>query len=874
MTRLLRSDIYLLVNKSSEVVLAAFKMFLNDVEHGDLRCTRLRTDCGTEYDNYRMEAYRLSKGITWEGIVPGNPQMNGKSERLGATIQRKASAMLKESGLPQKYWTEFVRTANTLRNVQPVTGRDITPFQACTGSPPDVSHLRIIGQTGFYQVVLKNTGWKKYQDRAVKGRLVGYQGKFYRMLMSDGSVSVVSNVKWIDNVPPKPTPFALNNNAADTNTGAYRKKRRLNEEIQHSEHLPPSSPTVPGERRQRKLATAVEDEANDLLNSIRVPRRTPLELADSEPTEGASPATISDDTLTATATPTPTPSLRPTTRSMTVRDPVAAPATRPSDVLRAHRDIAPDPLALLAKANPSEPYKPQTYKEAMADAYRKMHWQTAMQDEVDSLITNGTWTLVDLPSNAHTLGGKWVYKMKRGPTGEIVRHKARWVVRGFEQREGIDFNETFASVVKPISYKAIFALAAALDWELELEQMDVKTAFLYGDVEETVYVTQPTGFEVKGKKNKVCKLVKALYGLKQSPRVLYNNTLAAYLKELGFEPIAADLSVFTNGTTLVAIYVDDILIAGADKADIQRLKDKLNQKFEMTDLGACTYYLGMTVSRDRANRILRLGQTGYTEKFLADHNMLSSAPAPTPITSDKFHAAEDDFMATDTSRLNYQSAVGSLMYAMLGTRPDIAFAVSVVSRYASNPDEAHWKAVKRIFRYLSGTKDWHLVFRGALKPLSGYTDADWVGDQDTRRSTSGYVFDVGSAAISWSSKRQPTVALSSCEAEYIGQTQATKEAVWLRGLLDQLNPSAKCTQAVIIYCDNQGAIALAKNPQFHARTKHIDIQHHYVREQVTAGTVALEYVPTDQQVADGLTKALPRDKFEKFRELIGLEHRQ
>lgn len=385
----------------------------------------------------------------------------------------------------------------------------------------------------------------------------------------------------------------------------------------------------------------------------------------------------------------------------------------------------------------------------MADGYRKMEWELAMQEEVDSLIANGTWTLVDLPSNAYALGGKWVYKLKRGPAGEIVRHKARWVVRGFEQREGVDFNETFASVVKPMSYKAIFALAAALDWELE--QMDVKTAFLYGNVEETIYVTQPTGFETGGK-HKVCKLKKALYGLKQSPRVWYN-TLSAYLKELGFEPIAADFSVFTNGTTIIAIYVDDILLAGPDKAEIQGIKDKLSSHFEMTDLGPCAYYLGMTVTRDRANRIIRLGQAGYVEKFLTEHGMWESKGTPTPMGTERYQASEEDFQASEASRTEYQSAVGSLMYAMLGTRPDIAFAVSVVSRYGSNPNEAHWKAIKRIFRYLRQTVDYQLVFRGDLKPLSGYTDADWADNQDTRRSTSGYVFDVDSGAISWSSKR-------------------------------------------------------------------------------------------------------------------------
>ena len=224
----------------------------------------------------------------------------------------------------------------------------------------------------------------------------------------------------------------------------------------------------------------------------------------------------------------------------------------------------PDPLSLLVKANAPELYEPQSYKEAMADEYLRMYQELAIQEEVDSLVTNGIQTLVDLPSNVYTLGGKWVYKIKRGPQGEVVRYKARWVVYGFEQREGIDFNETFASVIKPISYKAIFTLAIALDQELE--QMNIKIAFLYGNVEETIYITQPIGFESRGK-YKVYKLKKALYGLKQSPRVQYN-TLVAFLTELGFKPITADYSVFSNGATIITIYMDDILLVGPDKQGI------------------------------------------------------------------------------------------------------------------------------------------------------------------------------------------------------------------------------------------------------------------------------------------------------------------
>ena len=297
----------------------------------------------------------------------------------------------------------------------------------------------------------------------------------------------------------------------------------------------------------------------------------------------------------------------------------------------------------------------------------------------------------------------------------------------------------------------------------------------------------------------------------------------------------------------------------------------------MTNLRPVSYYLGMKITRDRPNRVIRLSQSGYVEQVLKDHGMWEIKPVSTPMeTTSRSEKAADNYQAPAELRQKYQSAVGSLMYAMLDTRPDIAFAVSVVSRYGSNPTSTHWTAVKRIFRYLRGTVTMELTYQGNLCSLTGYTDSDWAGDHDTRRSTSGYVFNIGSGAISWSSKRQPTVALSTCEAEYIGQTQAVKEAIWLQGLLQQLalpnddrNPNAT-PHTVVIYGDNQGAIALAKNPQNHGRCKHMEIQQKFVREKITDQTIDLVYTPTDQMVADGLTKALCRDKFEAFRTAIGL----
>ena len=356
---------------------------------------------------------------------------------------------------------------------------------------------------------------------------------------------------------------------------------------------------------------------------------------------------------------------------------------------------------------------------------------------------------------------QWVYKLKRGPQGEIIRYKARWVVRGFEQEEGIDYKETFASVVKPMSYKALFAIAAALD--LEIEHMDVKTAFLYGDIDEEVYVEQP--HEMDDGSGRVCRLNKALYGLRQSPRIWYN-TLTNFLETIGFTALVADAGVFSRGHLYIAVYVDDLLIAGPSKDEIQEIKDTLSNRFEMTDLGPCTHYLGMTVTRDRRNRILRLSQRSYIETVLQDHGMWECKPVLTPLEG-RLEPAPEGHKATDEDKHWYAKAIGSLMYAMLGTRPDIAFAVSCCSRYMSNPAEPHIKAVKRIMRYLRGTINFELTFRGELEPLLGYSDSDWAGDTGTRRSTSGYIFNIGRGAISWSSKQQSVVALSTCEAEYM-----------------------------------------------------------------------------------------------------------
>lgn len=887
--------------KTKKQAFEFFLMFKKRLERAGQRIRRVRTDNGELATLGLFKEYCLQNGIIIEPTVADNPEQNGGAEIYGYDIWRKTETTLHSSGIPDEFWPEVSNTAQYLANRTPhsaLNGK--TPFFALNGVHPHIGHIRIIGSTAYN---LKPGHKKKLADRVTKGRLIGFEGDtIYRILTPEGKIIRGSNVHIKELLPDEmasPTERQmppLKRPAPDPSLDENVKRQRIQTPSQS-----PSRATSTASVRSNTSESETLDNASrttDDLDTIRVRTNSPSSASayvPRFPTTGSS-QTVDESTededsseiLSSSNLDSESSDYQPTSPTPIRQDAVQTRGywQRTVDALNDHgeldvpvppspdsssRSTTPDTdlgmWAFLAKTDTSEPLEPKTWKQAK-ESSQWNQWKQAAREEYESLVQNQTWELVDRPKDRKVLRAKWVWKMKRGAHGQIVRYKARWVVKGFEQIEGIDYLETFASVVKPMSYKAIFAIVAALDWELE--QMDVKTAFLYGLIDVEIYVEQPQGCATG--KGKVCRLRKALYGLKQAPRVWYN-TLTTFLKTLGYDPLDSDMSVFTGHGLIIAIYVDDLLIAGPDKARIQGLKTALSSHFKMTDLGPCSYYLGMEVTRDRLNRTLRLSQRGYLEKVLEQFGMQDSKPVATPMETSAKHMvrSDDHWTAKPEDRSRYQSAVGFLMYAMLGTRPDLAYAVSVVSRFASNPNEHHWSAVKRILRYIKGTLELNLVFSGKLGNLTGYSDADWAGDHDTRRSTSGYVFNVGSGAISWSSKRQPTVALSSCESEYVGQTNAIKEAIWLRRFLSQIKPDQFNTiAATVIFCDNQGAIALTKNPVFHSRTKHIDIHQHFGREKVQSGEVELTYTPTELQVADGLTKALDKSRFLRFRAAIGV----
>jgi len=525
------------------------------------------------------------------------------------------------------------------------------------------------------------------------------------------------------------------------------------------------------------------------------------------------------------------------------------------------------------RANVAFADEPRTVKTALAgeDAEK---WRIALEEEYQSLMDNKTWELTSLPHGRKAVSCKWVFRVKRTATGEVDRYKARLVARGFTQEHGIDYDETFAPVARLASIRVLLAVAAAED--MEVQQMDVKTAYLNGELDEEVYMEQPEGFAVRGSERKVCRLRKALYGLKQAGRAWYQN-LDGTLTAAGLVRCEQDQSMYVrqeNGEKLlVAVYVDDLVIASSNRKEMADIKMRLTTAYQMTDLGDIHFCLGIRIDRNRQEGWIRLSQEQYVRDILERYNMTGCKKQATPmetgmrLTSGGDQPEGDE--AGDMSRVPYASAVGSLMYAMLGTRPDLAFSVSVVSRYTSNPRHEHWAATKRIMRYLAATPTMGLTYRrGGDVVLTGYSDSDWGGDIETRRSTTGYVYMLAGGAVTWGSKRQKTVALSSTEAEYMAATQAAKEAIWLRAMLEQMGYKQEATTAIA--CDNQGALALTKHQIYHSRTKHIDIQHHYVREVVAAGKVAFDYVATEEMTADVLTKGLSRDKHMRHTGNMGL----
>lgn len=513
---------------------------------------------------------------------------------------------------------------------------------------------------------------------------------------------------------------------------------------------------------------------------------------------------------------------------------------------------------------------PNTLEEALAIPDEADQWLAAARSEYNSLMKRGVWSVVRLPPGRKAIRSRWSFRRKIGDDNIIYRFKARFCAKGFTQRQGIDYSEVFAPVARWDALRTLIAIAAAL--KIQLYQLDVDTAFLYADLDEVIYMDQPPGFEEAEKDPRLykCLLHKSIYGLKQSSRQ-FNHHLDRRLRSLGFQPTAADPCVYLRPqdgvTTIAACYVDDIIYGSTSEAARKEFYDRLSKEYDLKDLGYLQNALGVQVER-ADNGSYSIHQSAYISRLLAKFDMADARPIDTPAACPPLTIRLRSEPRCSRPDL-YRSLVGALLYA-LHTRPDCTFSVSQLAKFMNDPSESHWRAAKRVLRYLKGTQDLRLHYSAdaSVIELDASADSDWASCTDSRKSVSGTIVRVNGTPVHWRSFRQPIVAHSSTEAELIALDLVAREVLWHRLLLSNLGfPQCDPT---IIFQDNQSTIKFSNNPTYSQRTKHIDVRYHCIRNWITDGTVKLQYQSTLEMIADGLTKALGSNKFKLFVERLCL----
>ena len=548
---------------------------------------------------------------------------------------------------------------------------------------------------------------------------------------------------------------------------------------------------------------------------------------------------------------------------------------RPAHLDEFHVNAAIDALDKVPDINIQHRTIPKTFREA-ADSNDGEKWMEAIHIEYKACMDSGTWRLMELPQGRKAIQSKWIFDIKENPDGTIEKYKARLVIQGFRQIFGLDYDETFAPVARYESLKMVLAIATMKD--MEVHQMDVCTAFLNGILEDEIYMKQPEGFVEVGPEGRqlVCRLLKSLYGLKQAGRIWYQ-LLHDFLTRQNFTRCHKEYCIYIqrdgDTVTIIVVYVDDLTIVGSSVAQVQKLKDALSREFKMKDLGEIKYLLKIEINRNREKRHMTLSQRKYVADLVHRFDMTDAGTVMTPQTC-ALALEPETGMTPEQIRAQpypYPELIGALLHLARGTRPDIANAVRVLSKFLTRYNETHWIAARRVLRYLKGTSDYGLVFDGTIEnqiTYQLYSDASFANSDEERKSVTGYCVMMVGGPISTKTIQQNNVTISTAEAELVACSEACRESEWIWFLLAELG--FKQTKPIQIHCDNQSVVAIAKNPGNHNGTKHIEIRHLYVRHLIDSGRAHIKYCWTEDMIADILTKAVPTRLFLKLRHMLGV----
>lgn len=853
-------------------------------------------------------------GIEPQYTIPYTSSQNGVAERNIQTTENNVRAMLKDAELPLEFWDEAARTDAYLRNrtaVGPeVNGQRITPKEAFVGTRPSIDHLRVWGCKCYSYVPPKSLPQGTRQDKLMdRGRVAVFMGyedttnRQYRIYAPDLGYTTRSIVVHFDegekggSVDLKLRIPATPNVLPDRNPrGRPKKAQTLAQPNQYTAPIPVELETAaqpPSNRDQVISPQSNDPNPTNVDHNLESPIRFSATNRDPGTRLGSTrQAPASVHKFISVDIPKYT---RPTDTQRLIVAPEGQPELDTDSPID-YDEVLPDrylpevPPVIgkhgreddaleynlrnrkVARAFPAtyEVSIPKSYTEAVNDPIFGAEWSDSATRELDALWANKTFEECVPPEGSNVISARWVFDVKYADNGGVEKFKARLVARGFSQRYGIDYEDTFAPTMRMDSLRVILAIVAMED--LECHQVDVNNAFTESENSEEIYMRPPEGVEIA--RGNVLRVLKSLYGLKQAARDWYN-CLCSALRKLGFESIPSDPCIFVNHKGIViGTWVDDLVIAGPNILDIKDFKEKLAEIFKIKDLGEIKKILGLKVTRDRRSRVLYLDQTSYIDKMLNDLQMRHEPHHPVHIPINGYDALVpailDDERVPDKV---YRQFIGSITYVMANTRPDIAFATNKLAQFMADPAQYHLTAVKHLLRYLRSTKQMALRYGPEDPNLRGYSDADYGGDKVGRKSTIGNVFMLAGGAVSWLSRKQRSVATSTTEAEYIAMSTCAKHAVWLSQLLRDVRYAQYLGDnpwTVNLLGDNQSSIALIRDPQIHERSKHIQIAYHNVRDRQRRGEVNITYIPTDEMVADGLTKPLPVRLFAKQISSLGL----
>ena len=772
-----------------------FRALVKTQHSAVIKC--FRCDLGGEYTSNDFTQLLASDGTIHQSSCTDTPEQNGLAERKHRHIVETARSLLLSAEVPSIFWGEAVLTAVYVINRIPTAlTSGMSPFEKLYGHPPNYSALRVFGCTCF--VLRPHVERNKLGSKSAICVFLGYGigQKGYRCYDPVSQKLYVSrHVTFLEHIPFYSIPAKTH----DVTKSDIRLIDPFGIDIEVP--VPDSS----------------------------MPSGVPPDSASASPVPESAPSTVE------TGDPPP---LRRSTRPCK--------STKLPDF--SYSTYSASFASFIANIHHLS--EPESYREAVSDPL----WQNAMAEELAALHHTHTWDLVTLPPGKHAIGCRWVYKIKTKSDGSVERYKARLVAKGYSQQYGMDYEETFSPVAKMTTVRTMIAVASVRQWKIF--QMDVKNAFLNGDLHEEVYMTPPPGIDHQP--GEVCRLRKALYGLKQAPRAWFEK-FSTVITSLGFVPSNHDSALFVRctsaGRILLSLYVDDMIITGDDHSGIELLKHDLAHRFAMKDLGLLRYFLGIEVAQSKKGYLL--SQTKYISDLFTRARLSDNRTVDTPLETNARYSPSDGVPLSDPSL--YRTIVGSLVYLTV-TRPDIAHAVHVVSQFVTAPTSVHWGAVLRILRYLRGTQFQNLLFPSTSSlELRAYSDADWDGDRNDRKSTTGFCVFLGDSLISWKSKKQDVVSRSSTEAEYRAMAVTTCEIIWLRWLLADMG--VHISMPTPLHCDNKSAVQIAKNSVFHERTKHIEIDCHFTRHHLQLGTISLPFVPSSLQIADLFTKAQSASRF-------------